>query len=413
MGELIEEKSVIQANPLVESRKYMNLSELRIFCLGLQDVRPHIKDDTVYDIDFHETFISHKTLLNLFSDNPSGVEHLKKHIKKAFDGKIELKLDDKGSFMLVHIYKQLKYIVNEGMIIEFDPEMKPYILDLVGQAYTSYKLGAVFPLSSEYSWRLLELMLEKKGYLKKNDIVYRIMTIDDVKFCLNVPETAYKGRINNFRKYVLDEPIREINEKTDYFVWYEVQKTGRKVTGFKIWLKIKPTVEAEALEVAENTALPLPPAATAEKEREALKAAMLAEGMPPAAVNTWIKNYGVADAAASWRLALDHASKRTETMSRGEQRKIYLKSCMEKNIASSNIKEAEIKKEIDEREKRLAAEKKQRTKETQNFFAKITEKNEIRARGEMKTVGEVIAKFGGLTGPELAAKWREEQKENK
>ena len=86
---------------------------------------------------------------------------------------------------------------------------------------------------------------------------------------------------------------------------------------------------------------------------------MLAEGMSPAAVNTWLKNYGVEEAAASWQLAVEHANNKTETMSRGVQRKKYLKSCMEKNIAATNKEELQIKLEIDEREKRLAKEKKE------------------------------------------------------
>lgn len=223
--------------------------------------------------------------------------------------------------------------------------------------------------SSVYAWRILESLLEKQGFLKQgHKEIFIVLTMEELRFRLNVPDELYADRINNFRSRVLDEPIREINEKTDYFVWYEVQKTGRRVTGFKIWLKIKPTVDAEALEVAENTALPLPPAATAEKEREALKAAMLAEGMPPAAVNTWVKNYGVADAAASWRLAVEHANNRTETMSRGRQRKNYLKYCMEQNIATTNEEEKEINREIDEREKRLAKEKKRKMQELDEGF---------------------------------------------
>ena len=34
----ILEKEVVQANPLIEARKHMNLSEMRLFLLGLQGI---------------------------------------------------------------------------------------------------------------------------------------------------------------------------------------------------------------------------------------------------------------------------------------------------------------------------------------------------------------------------------------
>ena len=235
----ILERQVVQTNPLVEARKYMNLSELRLFILGLQDVRPHIKDDTLYDVEFHDTIITPSELKELFGNNDGRVANLKRHIKKAFDGKIELS-DGCGGFMLYHIYQKMHYYPEKGLLIKFDDEMKPYILDIIGKAYTTYSIKTVFPLSSEYAWRLLESLLEKKGYLKQgNKKAYCDLTIEEVRFRLNVPDNLYKGRIDNFRSRVLDLPIKDINEKTEYKVWYEVIKTGRRISGFRFWLTNK------------------------------------------------------------------------------------------------------------------------------------------------------------------------------
>ena len=356
----ILEKNVVQTNPLIEARKYMNLSELRLFCLGLQDIHPHIKDDKYYDVDFKETYISHKDLEELFQGHAGGVGHLKKYIKKAFDGKIEIILDNKGSFMLLHIYQKLIYEEGKGLIIKFDSEMKPYILNILQQAYTSYKVKNVFPLSSEYSWRIMELLLEKQGYFKKgHKAVYQEITIDNLRFKLNIANNLYKGRIDNFKRKVLDSPIKEINEKTDYYVWYNVIKTGRKVTAFKLWMKYKEGIQIEAEKE--------PPAS----DKDALTEAMKVEGMPKAAINTWLKKYGLKDVAASWQLAVEHANSRTETQGKGTQRKKYLKACMERNIVAINRDEAALKAEIDAREKRLAEEKEARKNEDMECIKKL------------------------------------------
>lgn len=259
------------------------------------------------------------------------------------------------------------YVPQKGLLIRFHEKLKPYILDLVGKAYTVYKLNLLFLLSSEYSQRLIELLLEKQGYLKKQDKVFRILTIEEVREKLNVPDGKYKNRIDNFRFRVLDEPIKEINEKTNYFVWYEVKKTGRKVTGFKFWMKFKNGIkradktdeqspDLPALPVGENYApnicAPIP-----KSDREELTNAMVAEGMTEAAINTWIKRDGLDSVKKSFSLAVNHASQRTTTQHEGEQRRAYIKYCMENNVAAINADDARLKAEIDEREKRLAEEK--------------------------------------------------------
>ena len=154
----ILEKDVIQANPLIEARKEMNVTEMRLFLLGLQDIKPHIKDDNVHDIDFHETIITYSELKALFGKDFYGnISNLKKQLDKAYDGKIELSYED-GGFGFRHIYRKMDYKPQEGLIIQFDDELKPYILELVNQAYTRYKVKALFSLSSTYSWRILELL---------------------------------------------------------------------------------------------------------------------------------------------------------------------------------------------------------------------------------------------------------------
>lgn len=389
MGEVaLLKKDIIQANPLIEARKHMNMTEMRLFGLGLADVTPHITDNHVHDVEFHDTWISYTELVDLFGSNNSGnVANLKKQILKAYQGFIEISMED-GGFKLRHIYEEMEYFPQKGLLIRFHDKLKPYILDLVGKAYTVYKLNLLFLLSSEYSQRLMELLLEKQGYLKSQDKVFRILTIEAVREKLNVPDGKYVNRIDNFKRRVLDDPIAEINDKTDYFVWYEVQKTGRKVTGFKFWLKMKKTAEKMVETIEEDPAPVLSPVPKSDKEE--LIAAMEAEGMPKAAINTWLKKYGVEGAAASWRLAVEHANGRTETHGKGTQRKKYIKACMERNIAAINEDEAALKVEIDEREKRVAEEKKQAIKAMQEGFKKIGFASPERKGSDLESTGSML-----------------------
>lgn len=240
----IMEKTIVQTNPLVEARKKMNVTEMRLFVLGLQGIKPYIKDGVEHDIEFPETLISSSELEEIFRFT-SGVANVRRQIEHAFDGKIIIHYNN-GGFELNHIYQTLKYEPGVGLHIKFDDKMKPYILSILNQQYTSYQMKEIFPLSSEYAWRIMELLQEKRGYFDKGeDKVYVETTLEDLRFYLNVPEGAYEGRMSNFRRFVLDLPIKEINEKSHYHVWYETIKQGRNIRKFVLWMEEKERQEGK------------------------------------------------------------------------------------------------------------------------------------------------------------------------
>ena len=364
MGALaILDKDVIQANPLIRAKKEMNITEMRLFVLGLQDVKPHIKDDYVHDVDFPETKISYRELMDLFGTESNGnITNLKKQVERAYDDKIELSYAD-GGFGFRHIYEKMDYKPEEGLIIQFSNEMKPYILELVNQAYTKYKLKAFFLLSSTYAWRLLESLLEKQGYLKQGKkAIYVEMSMEEVRFRLNVPDGKYKGRINNFRTYILDNPIKEINEKTDYYVWYEVKKSGRQVTGFKFWLRNKNKAAIEAKSDVEQPGEE-PAEQTPEDAKAILKNKMMnGEKFTLKQFNSIVKKWGVDVVAKNFALGVEEADAKHLT---GRARKRYIKSFVENDYAGDREQVQAVK----DREAELAAEKKRKQDEMSEAFA--------------------------------------------
>ena len=146
----ILERSVVQSNPLIEARKKMSVTELRLFILGLQDIKPHIKDEKVHDLEFPETLIPHNDLVELFGNKNNGnINNLKKQIKKAYNGCIELSYKH-GGFGFRHIYRKMDYIPQTGLLIQFDDEIKEHILEILNQAYTTYKVKTLFQLLKSF-----------------------------------------------------------------------------------------------------------------------------------------------------------------------------------------------------------------------------------------------------------------------
>lgn len=110
------------------------------------------------------------------------------------------------------------------VIIRFDDDMMPYLLQLASQGtfYTSYNLRYVLPMKSQFSPRLYELL---KSYQKNNREWF--FDLEELKYCLNCQ--SY-DRWPDFRRRALEPAIKEINEYTDINIAYDVQKEGKKVT---------------------------------------------------------------------------------------------------------------------------------------------------------------------------------------
>ena len=233
---LVLRKDICQSNPMIQARKDFDVIGMRVFFLGLQGLNPHFSNnDRYFDKEFNRLFIPTSRLVELFGGNTKYLSELKKACNKLFDAIVELNYDD-GGFKLMHMFDELEYKPKEGLYLQFSRKMRPYILDLFqSRGYTRINVEYLFKLSSPYAVRILELLLQYQNIKLFKELmeIKRTLTIEELRFALNVPENAYSDRMNNFRRYVLDDPIKEINTRTPYIVRYEPIKEGRKVVAFE------------------------------------------------------------------------------------------------------------------------------------------------------------------------------------
>ena len=231
---------VYQSNPLINARKSFDLMGMRIFILGLRGLNPHFsKKDKFFDEEFKETFIPANELTQLFQ-NTSYLSEMKSACRKLFNTTIEIK-NSAGELTLTHIFKKLEYDPSKGLHLKFDEEMRPYLLNLSESGgYTMIKADYLFKLSSPYAVRILELLLQYQNFRMFRELkeVRRKFTVDELRYLLNVPENAYKNRADNFKRYVLDIPIKEITERTPYKVHYKAIKNGRRLYAFEFLLDV-------------------------------------------------------------------------------------------------------------------------------------------------------------------------------
>lgn len=235
-------KNVYQSNLLIQARKGMGAVEMRLFMLGLQGINPHLsQNDRFYDTEFKEMFIPTAKLTEIFGGNTWYLHDLEKRCRNMLKTVITIRPED-GGLELYNLFRKIEYVPAEGLYIHFDDSLRPYLLDLCeAHGYTQIAAEQIFRLTSPYAVRLVELLLQFQNVpnMKKRRLIERTFSIGELRFALNVPDGAYIERIGNFRKSVLDNPIREINAKTPYKMRYEVLKrggTGGRVYAFKFFL---------------------------------------------------------------------------------------------------------------------------------------------------------------------------------
>lgn len=120
----------------------------------------------------------------------------------------------------------------------FAPAVVPLITRLEEQ-FTSYELKKISGLKSKYSLRLYEILSSWKGVGKTP-----VIELERFRSMLGLGVSDYKG-MSDFKKYVLELAIRQINEHTDITVKYEQHKKGRLIAGFSFQFKVKERPKAE------------------------------------------------------------------------------------------------------------------------------------------------------------------------
>lgn len=130
----------------------------------------------------------------------------------------------------------------------FDPKMKPYLLQLKQYILVDFK--QIIQIQSEYSRRMFFYLKERQKF------GMRTFVIKDLMAELEAP-TTYR-EYKHFKRYVLNQTIKDINRYTDmqienigtkeqpkYFEEHKVGKKVEKVTFYfkKNWVDLKSFIE--------------------------------------------------------------------------------------------------------------------------------------------------------------------------
>ena len=225
---------VVKDNALIQASYTLGLAEQRLILLAILEAR-----ETGQGID-HNSLLrvhAHAYAEHFHIDKGNSYEVIKDASKGLFDRYVTYhdknpKTGNDRSFHCRWVDK-IGYEKATGMVyMRFTADVVPLITRLEEQ-FTSYELEQISQLGSGYAIRLYELLVQWRSVGKTP-----IFELEQFRQQLGVEEKKY-SRMSDFKKYVLDFSVNQINEHTDITVKYEQHKQGRIITGFTFKFKVK------------------------------------------------------------------------------------------------------------------------------------------------------------------------------
>ena len=213
---------VTQANNLIEARHSSTLQEIRLVLAMIAMVEPTDENFKEYQIKVTDFF------------NLIGVKYKNKYevmemtLDKLMKRVIHIPLED--GFLKVHWVSSARYHKGKGIVsVKFDPELKPFLLNLKGH-FTKQELQILLSFSSSYSVRIYQL-------LKKNERVGKIrLELEDFRNILGIEKQKYAA-FKDLRKWVIDYAKKEFESKhketkthkSDVTFILETERENRKI----------------------------------------------------------------------------------------------------------------------------------------------------------------------------------------
>ena len=213
---------VYKSNALVEAAYRLSVQEQRIILACISQARrdEEVTDEVLYSVTAAELAeLSGTALEASYSELKAAALRLKRRevrLTQEPNGK-----GKKPSIMITGWVQTIIYREGEGRVeLRFTKDMLPYLTGLQRE-FTRYALADVAKMTSAHGIRLYELLAQwPEGH--------RVVPLDDLRRWLQL-EDRYPS-IKDFKRWVLDPAVEQINEHSPLSLTWSQRKTGRKIT---------------------------------------------------------------------------------------------------------------------------------------------------------------------------------------
>lgn len=223
---------VVKDNALINASYNLDLVEHRIVLQGIvksRDTETGFNGLTPVSIHASE----YEKQFNVSKD--AAYKALKDAVLSLFERQFTFTELQDGKLKVVKSrwVSQIAYVDDSAEVqIIFSPAVASMCSRLESH-FTRYDLKQIAGLSSKYAVRLYELVIAWKATGKTPEF-----SLAEFRSQIGLLDSEYTP-MNNFKKYVLDLAVAQINEHTDIKLDYEQHKKGRSITGFSFKFKQK------------------------------------------------------------------------------------------------------------------------------------------------------------------------------
>ena len=225
---------IVKDNALIQASYTLDTVEQRLILLAIAEAR-----ETGHGITENSLLEVHaSSYINTFNvEKHTAYTVLRDASKSLFDRyvtyhDINPKTGKDRSFHCRWVDK-IGYEPQSGIVfLRFTQDIVPLITRLE-ENFTKYELQQVSRLTSSYAIRLYELLIQWRSAGKTP-----IFDLSIFRQQIGVEAHQYKT-MSNFKTYVLDFALKQVNELTDITAKYEQHKKGRSISGFSFSFKPK------------------------------------------------------------------------------------------------------------------------------------------------------------------------------
>ena len=234
---------VVKDNALIEASHKLSEVEQRLILLAILKAREFC--NSIEELKDKELVIHASDYIQAFGvDRDAGYKSLKKAVLGLFEAKWGYRfINSKGNVEVRYerFTQSAVYVENEATVkFMFANAIIPMLVELE-RNFTSYEIEQVANLQSRYAMRLYECLIRFKGSKTLT------INLDDLRFRFGLLDNEYKA-MGDFKRFVLDLAVKQINSNTDITVKYDQHKQGRAITGFTFKFKQKAKVKIAKLE---------------------------------------------------------------------------------------------------------------------------------------------------------------------
>jgi plasmid replication initiation protein len=214
--------TVVKSNRVIEASYKLTLIEQKTLLAGISQIDSRKPLDPLqgFEISVDDLIqLSETETKNEYRDLKIAAERLLTRIVTINN---PLPNEKRVTQLKTHWVSSVFYIPEEGKIrLYFSPQIVPYLSQLTSE-FTQYQLKCIGKMSSIYAIRLYELLMQWK------DVGKRDVELEWLKQCFELGD-KYPS-IKDFKKYVLDPAVKDINEHSSLQVAWTQRKSGRTVT---------------------------------------------------------------------------------------------------------------------------------------------------------------------------------------